>query len=1132
MGTQITGSGRKRIPNRERLTAEDDALSQIAREAEARLAAKRAARAEAREIRMKELERQQKEVTHTHLCTVKYYGLDNKWGHIEQWMEESERYSSRPSRRHTSISDDEERMSVGSRGSLRRNFSSDLYCSSNSLPSLRHQNSTQNGRPSMLFIDGPRTQSHRGSVCDEAVQSSTRRFSGSISRGPSDYSGFLGSNSRASSRASSARASPVVEERSDRDFLEKGSRTASTLSAATLASLGGPSSRRGSCDTSISVETEASIREIKDSLVESEEKYRKAMVSNAQLHNEKSNLMYQVDTLKDSLIELEEQLYESKREYNDKAKEFERERHAHSVLQRQFNEMREMLKQSEELLTEVGQLRLKRDSCVREISDLQETLGWKEKKIGALERQREFSDAGVRDERDKLRDQVVHLKDTLKKNGIVLSPEVTTNGDAGQMIDGPLSADSTSRLAQPSHGGESMLGEAPEMQLDHGEVRTPGGSRLLHEADNYSHDQERALLEIDSSDKLNQDKLNDSLQQQTDIEAEQSKYCNQETQVDVAAPEEAILVHFGDKETQVEYEVEKPQYCDTETLVEPAELEGDILVQKENTDGSGDNGDGVNQRGFEPESLEQAENEENSGESNKEAVPVSGGTDGQCEENTNLENGRENTELLTAMSTNFEEQDISGPTPCVETEATLSQIQSESQSDLQGEHTQEYDPGTKDQVIPENSRITESEMMKMILRISVCLGEAKISPNHISQGSLNKTETIGMKMKNKPGHQAETGQVTSTGTSAVSSTVSIELFISECPDEVGIKTDQLIINTLSEFEKDGQNSLELQQHKNDHFSTESSVETVPKITDSDGQKLSERAEELESSSVESKPDQIWQESLCGMKEDEPNNKELQAKEPPSTISDKTVTPIITEGKTKLDKQVIPDLPERLETSLEMTLPGVQGDQKMDVAESREKQGCTCKCICKLSESDQVLTENSLDVARTQRISDSSGEVISDRTEEVEPSPDRIRSESPSCVEREEWCIIEENIYEENLQQEAIQEEQQTEQREASTSSPAGGDNELNDGDTGYIDSCEEAVLLVKKEETYLPVEEEHISSSPGPSALGQEIQPLPEAVEEERERPPVEEAQKPERGVRKGVKGNRKGKGKDPCKVN
>lgn len=96
--------------------------------------------------------------------------------------------------------------------------------------------------------------------------------------------------------------------------------------------------------------------------MEVEEKYRKAMVSNAQLDNEKNNLMYQVDTLKDSLIELEEQLYESKREYNDKANEFERERHAHSVLQRQFNEMRETLKQSEELLTVSTQV-IAKTSC-------------------------------------------------------------------------------------------------------------------------------------------------------------------------------------------------------------------------------------------------------------------------------------------------------------------------------------------------------------------------------------------------------------------------------------------------------------------------------------------------------------------------------------------------------------------------------------------------------------------------------------------------------------------------------------------------------------------------------------------------------------------------------------------------
>nr|XP_040056887.1 leucine-rich repeat flightless-interacting protein 1 isoform X18 [Gasterosteus aculeatus aculeatus] len=201
MGTQ--GTGRKRSTKKERSTAEDDALNLIAREAEARLAAKRAARAEAREIRMKELERQQKEVE-------------------------------------------------------------------------------------------------------------------------------------------------------DRDYLEKGSRAASALTAATLTSVGGTSSRRGSGETAIAIDAETSIREIKDALGEVEEKYRKAMVSNAQLDNEKNNLMYQVDTLKDSLMELEELLSESRRGYEDKVKEYEREKHSHTVLQFQFTEMKETLKQSEELLNKHG----------------------------------------------------------------------------------------------------------------------------------------------------------------------------------------------------------------------------------------------------------------------------------------------------------------------------------------------------------------------------------------------------------------------------------------------------------------------------------------------------------------------------------------------------------------------------------------------------------------------------------------------------------------------------------------------------------------------------------------------------------------------------------------------------------
>ncbi|XP_068400256.1 leucine-rich repeat flightless-interacting protein 1 isoform X12 [Eschrichtius robustus] len=323
MGTQ--GSGRKRLPNRERLTAEDDALNQIAREAEARLAAKRAARAEAREIRMKELERQQKEI---YQVQKKYYGLDTKWGDIEQWMEDSERYSRR-SRRSTSASDEDERVSVGSRGSLRTNG-----------------------------YDGELHGSQR-----------LKRRSGRNSS--------YGGDSRFST-LSSSREDTLVEERPEKDFTEKGSRGLPGLSAATLASLGGTSSRRGSGDTSISIDTEASIREIKelnelkdqiqdvegkymqglkemkDSLAEVEEKYKKAMVSNAQLDNEKTNFMYQVDTLKDMMLELEEELAESKRQCEEKSKEFEREKHAHSILQFQFAEVKEALKQREEMLEKHG----------------------------------------------------------------------------------------------------------------------------------------------------------------------------------------------------------------------------------------------------------------------------------------------------------------------------------------------------------------------------------------------------------------------------------------------------------------------------------------------------------------------------------------------------------------------------------------------------------------------------------------------------------------------------------------------------------------------------------------------------------------------------------------------------------
>ncbi|XP_034377975.1 leucine-rich repeat flightless-interacting protein 1 isoform X31 [Arvicanthis niloticus] len=472
---------------------EIDCLSPEAqRLAEARLAAKRAARAEAREIRMKELERQQKEI---YQVQKKYYGLDTKWGDIEQWMEDSERYSRR-FRRNTSASDEDERLSVGSRGSLRaqpeleygspyawtNGYDGD-YCGSQSLSRRSGRNSSYSsgdgrvstlsssreeklglfcsnlGLPSTGLASKPLSTQNgtRASMLDESSIYGARRGSACGSRAPSEYSSHLNSSSRASSRASSARASPVVEERPDKDFAEKGSRNMPSLSAATLASLGGTSSRRGSGDTSISMDTEASIREIKelnelkdqiqdvegkymqglkemkDSLAEVEEKYKKAMVSNAQLDNEKTNFMYQVDTLKDMLLELEEQLAESQRQYEEKNKEFEREKHAHSILQFQFAEVKEALRQREEMLEEIRQLQQKQAGFIREISDLQETIEWKDKKIGALERQKEFFDS-IRSERDDLREETVKLKEELKKHGIILNSEIATNGETSDTV--------------------------------------------------------------------------------------------------------------------------------------------------------------------------------------------------------------------------------------------------------------------------------------------------------------------------------------------------------------------------------------------------------------------------------------------------------------------------------------------------------------------------------------------------------------------------------------------------------------------------------------------------------------------------------------------------------------------------
>nr|XP_042716248.1 leucine-rich repeat flightless-interacting protein 2 isoform X31 [Chrysemys picta bellii] len=435
MGTP--GSGRKRTPVKDRFSAEDEALSHIAREAEARLAAKRAARAEARDIRMRELERQQKELSHR--------SYDRKWGRIQKWMEDSERarYSLRSSR-HSYLGADD-LVSARSIGSYR---SSSLDVSGS------HSSRTSASRRRDLACDGVKDRSTRRSLSNPAYNDCHGIKKSSSSHKELLFTDNETGSTTSSNRAIRGRSDSMLEEKCDKPYSEIYTRPASRNSASTTP-LSGNSSRRGSGDTSSLVDPDVSLselrdiydlkdqiqdvegryiqglKELKDSLSEVEEKYKKAMVSNAQLDNEKNNLIYQVDTLKDVIEEREEQMAEFYRENEEKSKELERQKHMCNVLQYKMDELKEGLRQRDELIEENQRMQQKIDSITREVFDLQETINWKDKKIGALERQKEYFDS-IKHERDELRDELADLKETMKtgqKHGLVIIPDGTPNGD-------------------------------------------------------------------------------------------------------------------------------------------------------------------------------------------------------------------------------------------------------------------------------------------------------------------------------------------------------------------------------------------------------------------------------------------------------------------------------------------------------------------------------------------------------------------------------------------------------------------------------------------------------------------------------------------------------------------------------
>ncbi|XP_075601551.1 leucine-rich repeat flightless-interacting protein 2 isoform X14 [Balearica regulorum gibbericeps] len=368
MGTP--GSGRKRTPVKDRFSAEDEALSNIAREAEARLAAKRAARAEARDIRMRELERQQKEedserARYSHRSSRHSYLYDSAKDRSTRYSVPSHAYS-------------ESHSSKKKAAYSHKDLLSGIYYDQRNYSSLRYSKPvpSYHTRSSSLYSDPvATTRSYRASLCGDGLHSSYS------SRTPSEYS--------YSSRASSVRSSPVSSDFSDQsetaaDYFSRSNRRGSIVSDAddvqglnsleeksekshseifsrpssrnstSATPLSGNSSRRGSGDTSSLVDPDASLSELRDSLAEVEEKYKKAMVSNAQLDNEKNNLVYQVDTLKDVIEEKEEQIAEYYRENEEKSKELERQKHTCSILQHKLDELKEGLRQRDELIEKHG----------------------------------------------------------------------------------------------------------------------------------------------------------------------------------------------------------------------------------------------------------------------------------------------------------------------------------------------------------------------------------------------------------------------------------------------------------------------------------------------------------------------------------------------------------------------------------------------------------------------------------------------------------------------------------------------------------------------------------------------------------------------------------------------------------
>ncbi|XP_052652325.1 leucine-rich repeat flightless-interacting protein 2 isoform X7 [Harpia harpyja] len=475
MGTP--GSGRKRTPVKDRFSAEDEALSNIAREAEARLAAKRAARAEARDIRMRELERQQKEFSQ--------HSYDRKWAHIQKWMEDSERarYSHRSSR-HSYLSSLDVSGSHRNRASTsrRRDFVCDsakdrstrysvpshayseshssrkkaayshkdllsgIYYDQRNYSSLKYNKPvpSYHTRSSSLYSDPvATTRSYRvspsvntglirsislASLCGDGLYSSYS------SRTPSEYS--------YSSRASSVRSSPVSSDFSDQsetaaDYFSRSNRRGSIVSDADDVQglnrleeksekshseiFSRPSSRNSVSATPLSGNSSRRGSGDTSSLVDPDaslSELRDIYDLKDQIHDVEGRYMQGLKELKDSLAEVEEKykkaMVSNAQLDNEKNNLVYQVDTLKDVIEEKEEQIAEFYRENEEKSKELERQKHTCSVLQHKLDELKEGLRQRDELIEALERQKDYFDC-IKTERDELREELADLKETMKR---------------------------------------------------------------------------------------------------------------------------------------------------------------------------------------------------------------------------------------------------------------------------------------------------------------------------------------------------------------------------------------------------------------------------------------------------------------------------------------------------------------------------------------------------------------------------------------------------------------------------------------------------------------------------------------------------------------------------------------------